>query len=480
MTSYVELALAPHGADRAHPAFSKMFVETEALAGRASPPGQAQAPLAEGPGDLGGARPGPTPGEQEQPEPEYETDRARFIGRGRGPGEPRRPRDQAFRQRRVGPRSRLQPALPADGARRAAGCGWPSSPGRPRPETERSPWPRSTGTCGPPTGLSRWRNRRHPGGQASQGERRGASALPAAGQPHALSPTPRFRAPASVLRSNRLGQSGLWAHGISGDLPILLVTVGDRRDMQVVREALLAHAYWRLRGFKADLVILNEEAGGYEQPLQGRPAAAHPVPRPVHRLDQPGGIFLRAAEQMPVEDLTLLLAVARVVLVAARGALVQQLGTAPEASLLPPGLRQPAAGGESHRRRCRSWSCRTSTAWAASRPTVGSTRSTWARARDASALGQRDGQPWLRRPGLGVGHGLRLGRELPEQPAAPVVQRPGDRPGRATPSTSATSTSGCSGRRPPRPSGSWTPTGPATARATPSSSTTATPSSRSW
>src|SRR5262249_49789057 len=30
-TSYAELALAPHGADKAHPAFSKMFIETEYL-----------------------------------------------------------------------------------------------------------------------------------------------------------------------------------------------------------------------------------------------------------------------------------------------------------------------------------------------------------------------------------------------------------------------------------------------------------------
>src|SRR6185369_12773735 len=31
-TSYCELALAPHAADKAHPAFSKMFIETERTA----------------------------------------------------------------------------------------------------------------------------------------------------------------------------------------------------------------------------------------------------------------------------------------------------------------------------------------------------------------------------------------------------------------------------------------------------------------
>ena len=65
-----------------------------------------------------------------------------------------------------------------------------------------------------------------------------------------LYPDARLRASERQLRRNRLGQAGLWAHGISGDLPILLVTIGDRRDMEVVREALLAHSYWRLLGFR--------------------------------------------------------------------------------------------------------------------------------------------------------------------------------------------------------------------------------------
>ena len=66
---------------------------------------------------------------------------------------------------------------------------------------------------------------------------------------------------------DRLGQPGLWAYGISGDLPILLTTIGHSRDIDLVREALLAHTYWRLHGLKVDLIILNEEAGSYEQSL---------------------------------------------------------------------------------------------------------------------------------------------------------------------------------------------------------------------
>ena len=55
-----------------------------------------------------------------------------------------------------------------------------------------------------------------------------------------------LRAPADVLAANELGQSSLWAHGISGDLPILLVRVVDE-ELGIVRQALEAQEYWRLR-----------------------------------------------------------------------------------------------------------------------------------------------------------------------------------------------------------------------------------------
>jgi len=31
LTSYIELSMAPHNADRQHPAFNKLFIQTEAL-----------------------------------------------------------------------------------------------------------------------------------------------------------------------------------------------------------------------------------------------------------------------------------------------------------------------------------------------------------------------------------------------------------------------------------------------------------------
>src|SRR5262249_27952042 len=71
-------------------------------------------------------------------------------------------------------------------------------------------------------------------------------------------PNWRLRPAGDRLIRNRLGQPALWSLGISGDLPILLVTASEPRHIPLVRELLLAHAYWRLRGLRSDFVILNQ------------------------------------------------------------------------------------------------------------------------------------------------------------------------------------------------------------------------------
>ena len=78
------------------------------------------------------------------------------------------------------------------------------------------------------------------------------------------------RAKASVLIRNRRGQSGLWGYGISGDLPIVLVRIRDRARIELVRQAVQAHAYWRMKGLAVDLVIWNEDDSVYRQTLAGR------------------------------------------------------------------------------------------------------------------------------------------------------------------------------------------------------------------
>ena len=60
------------------------------------------------------------------------------------------------------------------------------------------------------------------------------------------------------------------AFGISGDLPILLITIADVGDLGLVRQMLQAQAYWRRHGLLTDLVVLNEESSTYDQPLMER------------------------------------------------------------------------------------------------------------------------------------------------------------------------------------------------------------------
>ena len=152
---------------------------------------------------------------------------------------------------------------------------------------------------------------------------------------HLLFPNPLLRPTAERLAENRKGQAGLWPYGISGDVPIAMVTISEARDIGLVSQMLLAHTYWRLHGLTVDLVILNEEEFGYEQPLRERLENLVRMRSMSADTDVQGGIFLRSAAQIPEEDLRLLKASASVVLVAARGTLPQQLGIPVEIPELP-------------------------------------------------------------------------------------------------------------------------------------------------
>jgi cellobiose phosphorylase len=77
-----------------------------------------------------------------------------------------------------------------------------------------------------------------------------------------------LRAAAGVLVRNRRGQSGLWGYAISGDLPIVLLQISAAANIDLVRQLVQAHAYWRLKGLSVDLVIWNEDHDVYRQRLQ--------------------------------------------------------------------------------------------------------------------------------------------------------------------------------------------------------------------
>ena len=321
VTSYAELALAPHLADRSHPAFSKLFVETEFLRDlealvawrrpRSSEEGRVFA------GQIFALR---TPS---QDAVEFETDRMRFIGRGqdlRSPlgvssrlsGRTGCVLDPVFSLRRtltLRPGERVQLALVTFAAE------------------DRDSIVRMAGKYRDWEAVKRavqmsW--------TYAQLELRHLRIKPNEAQlytqlcGHVIFPNPQMRAPERRLVANTLGQQSLWPHGISGDLPIVLVTIGTREHIDVVHEAIAAHEYWRMRGLVCDLVVLNEEGGGYENPLQTELERIVAARAYVTGVDKPGGVYVLRAVQLTAEERNLLHAVARVVFVAARGSLSQQ------------------------------------------------------------------------------------------------------------------------------------------------------------
>ncbi len=133
------------------------------------------------------------------------------------------------------------------------------------------------------------------------------------------------RAKSAVLTSNRRGQSGLWGYGISGDLPIVLVRIRDRARIELVRQTVQAHAYWRMKGLAVDLVIWNEDDSVYRQTSQDAIMDLVAASPEAALVDKPGGIFVRRGEQMSEEDRALLQTVARVVLLDDAGTLIEQV-----------------------------------------------------------------------------------------------------------------------------------------------------------
>ncbi|MBI5017592.1 MAG: cyclic beta 1-2 glucan synthetase [Deltaproteobacteria bacterium] len=148
-----------------------------------------------------------------------------------------------------------------------------------------------------------------------------------------------LRADPSVLGQNRRGQPGLWGYSISGDLPIVVLQIGDPTHIELVRQLVQAHAYWRLKGLAVDLVIWTEDHAGYRQILHEEILGLIAAGVEANTTDRPGGIFVRPGDQIPDEDRILLQTVARALLTDARGTLAEQLGRRGPAEIaVPPSL----------------------------------------------------------------------------------------------------------------------------------------------
>jgi cellobiose phosphorylase len=322
LTSYAEVCLNQRRADQAHPAFAKLFLETEfvpalgALLARRRPRGADQKPIwaihvSAADGVQGAAL-------------EYETDRARFLGRGRTPADPAAldagaslsgttgpVLDAVFslrRRLRLDPRARARVAFitgAADTRQAAAALAEQFQDVKAVDRAfsgARAGCEKDLGKLGlTPDDVSLFNQ---------------------------LSGCVLFTNSSlretEAIAANQLGQSGLWSHGISGDIPIVLVRVAAADDESLVRQLLQWHAYTRNRGLSVDLVILDERPGDagdrLKTDVQGRVAGL---------LNKPGGVFILAADKVPAADRVLFGAAARAVLGGGRGSLADQIGWRP-------------------------------------------------------------------------------------------------------------------------------------------------------
>ncbi|MGA2247344.1 MAG: glucoamylase family protein [Verrucomicrobiota bacterium] len=147
------------------------------------------------------------------------------------------------------------------------------------------------------------------------------------------------RAIPSILARNQRGQRNLWSFGISGDLPIMLLYATNADRVDLVRQIVQAHAYWRLKGLTVDLVILNEDDSVYRQALHDQILNLVAANSATPLLDKPGGIFLRRVDQFSPEDKILVETAARIVLHDDKGSLLEQLSRRIRTEPLPPQLR---------------------------------------------------------------------------------------------------------------------------------------------
>jgi cyclic beta-1,2-glucan synthetase len=346
LTSYAEIVLAPPAADWVHPAFSNLFVQTE-FAPDLSALLATRRPRSHGEPQVWAAHvvvaEGETVGDLQ-----YETDRARFLGRGRGIRTPMSVIDGHPLSNTVG--AVLDPIVSLRRRVRLA----PGASARVTFSTLIAPSRDEALALADeyhdPAAFERaatlaWTQAQVQLHHLGIGPDEAYLFQELAGQ--ILYSEPTLRPPSAVLTRNTRGPSALWRHGISGDMPIVLVRIDEPEDQGIVRQLLRAHEYWRMKQLAVDLVILNEQAPSYAQDLQASLEAQVRTSqsRLQHEGHEPSGsVFILRGDLISAEDRTLLQTAARAVLLSRRGTLAEQVvrQPRPEAALVPLARRLPA------------------------------------------------------------------------------------------------------------------------------------------
>ena len=328
LTSYAELVLAPLAADTAHPAFSKLFVQTEHV-GRAGAILATRRRRSPGEAEVWAAHVSVVEGESVG-EPEIETDRARFLGRGHDVRTPIAVSDGLPLSNTVGTvldpvfALRRRVRVPAGRAVRVAFWTVVASS---RAEALDLIDKHHDATAFERAATLAWTQAqvqlRHLGVDAEE------AALFQRLAGHVLYADASLRPPSAAIARGGGGPEALWAQSISGDVPIVLVRIDDLDDIAIVRQLLSAHEYWRMKQLAVDLVILNERGSSYVQDLQ---VALETLARSCRSWTpagasstRGGGVFVLRADLIAAETHARLLAMSRAVFVGRRGTLFEQL-----------------------------------------------------------------------------------------------------------------------------------------------------------
>jgi len=123
----------------------------------------------------------------------------------------------------------------------------------------------------------------------------------------------KYRAGRDILVKNRRKQSGLWAYGISGDMPLMVFRINQPEQLKSVRTLLKAHSFWRYKGLEAELLFLNDHPPSYSDELQESINQLIESSFEAHIFHKKGGIFVQQSEKITEEDKVLILTVASVV-----------------------------------------------------------------------------------------------------------------------------------------------------------------------
>ena len=324
ITSYLELALAPQASDEAHPAFSSLFVETEFVpevgaliaTRRIRSEGEAPTWIAHVVAVQGEA----------VGQVEYETNRANFVGRG---ASLREPRCLVSHERLSGETGAvLSPALILrHRVRIAAGntsrLSFAILTCESREKVIQMAQRYQVTTAFERTATLAWTHAqvklRHQGVDAEEAHvfQRLAGYL-------------IYRSGGSRTPTNEpvQGPWAFWSHGISGELPIVILRIDDAHNCDVAMQLIRAHAYWNSKSFAVDVVILNERPLSYDQNLQHALEAMVRVARGTssEQSDKSRGkVFILQTDHLSARERTSLLLMARVVLIARAGSLADQV-----------------------------------------------------------------------------------------------------------------------------------------------------------